>query len=53
MDISNSAVEFEPGDVCMIQPKILEDKVDRFVRLFSHFDVDAPFELSTNEPDAK
>jgi sulfite reductase alpha subunit-like flavoprotein len=51
-DISTE-ISFEPGDVCMIQPQNLEDNVERFVQLFSHFDVDAEFDISTRDSDAK
>ena len=52
-DIEDSAIDFGPGDVCMIQPKNLEENVERFVKLFSRFDVDAVFSMSTNDDDAK
>jgi len=45
-DVSNSGIEFNPGDVCMIQPKNLDAVVNRFLTLFSHFDVDKVFDLS-------
>jgi len=52
-DIEGSGIDFQPGDVCMIQPKNLEENVERFVKLFSHFDVDVAFNMATNDGDAK
>ncbi len=51
-DISTE-INFDPGDVCMIQPQNLDENVDRFVQLFSHFDVDAEFDILTRDCDAK
>ena len=45
-DISGSGIGFNPGDVCMVQPKNLDAVVDRFLALFSHFDADKVFDLS-------
>jgi sulfite reductase alpha subunit-like flavoprotein len=44
-DISRSGLAFSPGDVCMIQPSNLDEVVERFVKLFSHFDADKVFQL--------
>ena len=49
----STEINFEPGDVCMIQPQNLEESVDRFAQLFSHFDVDVEFDISTRDSDAK
>lgn len=53
LDIRNSNISFAPGDVCMVQPSNLDDRVERFVRLFSHFDVDKVFQLKPRELDIK
>lgn len=53
LDISGSDVSFDPGDVCMIQPKNLDENVERFVKLFSNFDVDKVFQIEPRDDDAK
>ena len=40
---------FNPGDVCLVQPKNSQENVEKFLSLFSHFDMNKPFKLVRND----
>ena len=40
---------FNPGDVCLVQPRNSKENVEKFLSLFSHFDPDKRFKLIIND----
>jgi len=40
---------FNPGDVCLVQPKNSKENVEKFLSLFNHFDANKPFKLVRND----
>ena len=40
---------FNPGDVCLVQPRNSKENVEKFLSLFSHFDPDKRFKLMIND----
>ena len=45
-------LNFNPGDICLVQPKNSPKNVDKFLNLFSHYDPDKPFKLLKNDANA-
>ena len=48
-DMKNKS--YQPGDVCMIQPKNLEENVDIFFDVFPQFRREDQFELKSSDPE--
>jgi len=50
LDISESSLKYNPGDVALVQPSNLEENVDLFFSLFPDLDPEAWFTLSSSDP---
>ena len=45
----DKALEYRPGDVCLVQPQNSEANVEKFLTLMSHLSPDEPFEIVAND----
>ena len=45
----SQGLEYQPGDVCLVQPQNSSENVEKFLSLFAHLNPDEPFEIVAND----
>ena len=45
----DQGLEYQPGDVCLVQPQNSVANVEKFLTLMSHLNPDEPFEIVAND----
>ena len=48
LDIKGTTVNYQPGDVAVVQPENLQENIDFFFQLFPHIDPDMTFNLTSS-----